>query len=623
MHDRIWSTKLNDYECPKTQDKSYLLAKKFNLFIGVNNSGKSRLLRTLFISDKNELEYSSNETQKTINESIVDGMREYSKLSDFQMTSNGGITPKEMSIFMGNMPFSQTERSSYITKYNTAYRYIAGRVTTNLGRIERELQHKLENEVARNIYRQLDDLTNQHTHFYIPILRGMRPFDKSNDSYLQRTVDDYFVGTFAHPNFRKLNSTDSKRDHEVNVITGLHLYELFTKHLLGKPEQRKAIAKYEELLGKEFFEGKEVTLIPAHDNDTIEIQIGEDPQFPIFHVGDGLQQIIIITSAAYLNTEPSIFFIEEPEQSLHAGLLRQLAKFLIEHTNHQYFITTHSNHLLDLIDHRDQITIHKVSKLRDQEKIQIEEYSDTDRSLLDELGVRPSSVYLANCTIWVEGITDRFYLRFFMKEYVKSLVDPDKKRKFEGFLENYHYAFVEYQGGNLAHWNFDDDDVDNSETDGLCAIRNSASAFLICDGDTKLKPRTPKLQAQLGERFYILPHKEIENILPHDVIVKVAELRFNNMNKKTKEELVFEPISKKGKDYFLKDEGIGRLLDDALKLRKTQRKLFAEDSGTIKDKVKFCNMAIKYMENNPKVWEITSELNELCSKIFAHIASKN
>ena len=155
-----------------------------------------------------------------------------------------------------------------------------------------------------NNHGYLSEQTNKTPFFYIPILRGMRPFDKSKDSYLERTVNDYFIDTPLHDNF---NQNIKDRDNEISVITGLHLYELFTKHLLGKPEQRKAIANYEKLLGDEFFEGKVVTLIPAHDNDTIEIQIGDAPQFPIFHVGDGLHQIIIITSATYLREEPSLF----------------------------------------------------------------------------------------------------------------------------------------------------------------------------------------------------------------------------------------------------------------------------------------------------------------------------
>lgn len=621
MLNKIWSTKLNGYECNNSQNQTYLVVNKLNLFIGVNNSGKSRLIRNIFISNKVELEYHSKEMHAQILNSTYKGMHQFATLNDLGARGGDMILPSEMARFTGELPLSQDERNRLVKKYNIANRWISSETWGNLG-VNPNIQSMLVNETRSNKLAQLDEISNHRAHFYIPILRGMRPFDRNNDSYLRRTVDDYFRNTQTDPTFKLNNPKDNQRDHEISIVTGLHLYELFTKHLLGKPEQRKAIAQYEKFLGDEFFEGKAVTLIPAHDNDTIEIQIGDDPQFPIFHVGDGLQQIIIITSAAFLREEPSLFFIEEPEQSLHAGLLRQLATFLIKHTNHQYFITTHSNHLLDLIDHRDQITIHKVSKVSGKDKIQITEYSDTDRTLLEELGVRPSSVYLANSTIWVEGITDRLYLRFFMKAYVEKITDEARKVKLGGFLENYHYAFVEYQGGGIAHWNFDDDDVDNSEPDGLCALRASANAFLICDGDTKSKPRTMRLQEQLGARLHILPHKEMENILPHNVIVSTAELLFDSMQEITKSGLFFDAVKRKKPPYFSSDKGIGKLLDSALKVT-GKRRVFAEESGTIKNKVKFCNTAIKYMMGNPTAWEITSELDELCTKIFGHVENNN
>ncbi|MFZ6751575.1 ATP-dependent nuclease [Undibacterium sp. Ren11W] len=623
MHTKIWSSRLTDYQCKNDRNHDYISTRKFNLFIGVNNSGKSRLIRTLFSSDKRTFEYNDNEISKNIQDSILPSMLEYAKIINVNLNTNGAITPSEMSILLGGKPLTQEQRSSLFQRYNKAHNWSAQGIASNLG-VDSGLKMKLQDEAKSDRYKPLDDLNYRRAHFYIPILRGMRALGTSDDSYQKRTIDDYFSDPSLLQILEDPTHNDKERDNKISIVTGLHLYKLFTQHLLGKPEQRKAIAEYEKLLGDEFFEGKQVTLIPAHDSDTIEIQIGDDPQFPIYNVGDGLQQIIIITSAAYLNKESSLYFIEEPEQSLHAGLIRQLASFLIEHTNHQYFITTHSNHLLDLIEHRDQISIHKVSKIRESEKVQITEYSDTDRSLLDELGVRPSSVYLANCTIWVEGITDRLYLHFFMKAYVEKLDDDElQKSRYRGFLENYHYAFIEYQGGNIAHWNFDDDDVDNSEAVGLCAIRASASAYLICDGDTKLKSRTKELETQLGKRFHILPSKEIENILPHGVIVETAKFTFNNMNSATKKDLDFSKIAGKKLGYFNSDLGIGRLLDDALGLKKTIRKVFAEDSGTIKNKVKFSNTAIEYMSKNPNAWDMTEEIKDVCERIFSHIEQTN
>ncbi len=53
---------------------------------------------------------------------------------------------------------------------------------------------------------------------------------------------------------------------------------------------------------------------------------------------------------------------------------------------------------------------------------------DRDRDLLASLGVKPSSVYLANCTIWVEGITDRLYITKYMEKYLVEFSVHDKNR---------------------------------------------------------------------------------------------------------------------------------------------------------------------------------------------------
>ncbi len=82
-----------------------------------------------------------------------------------------------------------------------------------------------------------------------------------------------------------------------------------------------------------------------------------------------LQQAIILTYEAYMkkydedgNSKPMHFFIEEPELHMHAGMVRQLMNFYLNETNHYYFFTTHSNHLLDMADESDQVIIQKFVK---------------------------------------------------------------------------------------------------------------------------------------------------------------------------------------------------------------------------------------------------------------------
>lgn len=626
---RIWSENLSDYV---TDDQSFEMSsievKKINLFVGINNSGKSRLIRKLFSTEKEKFlesiskQYNLKENEIKI---LIATIEKTDEIFSFNQDK------KEPLKYLNKKPHTnEGGREIISTIANKINSQIYNRYFLNRLNIE----HSDYNSLQEKMKPPLNIKKPSKNFHYIPIMRGMRPLAKDErneklkfsteiDSYKNRTEYDYFKNIVSQsPSFRQ---KDTKRA----ITTGLGLYEKFADMLLGEPEDREAVKKYETMLSKHFFENQQISIIPKRKTDTIDIKIGDENQFPIYDLGDGLQQIIIITSAAYLEQQESMFFIEEPENNLHPGYLRQLTKFLLDETPHQYFITTHSNHLLDLAEFRsDDVIIHKIRKtLNTDGKSQFRiSRVDQDRELLTELGVHPSSVYLANCTIWVEGITDRLYLRAYMKKYIMELQGNEEKTRLQKFMENYHYAFVEYQGGNLTHWNFDDPNIDGGETQGLSALKTSANAFLIVDRDISTKAdRLPQLQEQLQDSLYITPGKEIENMLPRSTLIATAKKLFSNMKKDT-DDFDINSIDQISENYPVTKEGIGYYLDKTLGLDgkgKDKPKIFAADSGTISQKVKFCNTAVALMNDSDTDWELTEDLKSLCKKIFAHIDSHN
>ncbi len=604
MYRKIWSTKLNNYVY-EDDTYNYIECSRLNLLIGPNNSGKSRFARTLMTSDDSELFVYDKNTANKLKE-------QYQFILDLYQDNitDSGINGNVLQSFIKEKPFSKSELNKVFSAIRHLIIEASDRNRNRSGGQHPHIYPAIQRHVRDSGYEIPTDELNikNKNQYYIPILRGMRPLNTgNNDVYLERTIKDYF------PSARS----------DLKVITGHDIYELLASHLLGQPEQREKIKKYEKLLSSEFFNGEEVTLIPEHGKDTVAVKLGSADQFPIYDLGDGLQQIIIITSAVYLNSEESIVTVEEPEISLHPGFLRQLALFLLNHTNHTYFITTHSNSLIDLAELNDNVTISRFKRDADSNKFIIKN-GIKDRELLFDLGVKASSLYLSNATIWVEGITDHIYLKSFMANYINNAKD-DEKEILQSYIENYHYSFVEYQGGTLGHWCFSDNETEPN--DGrLKALRTTSNILLLVDGDIRSKgERLSILEQEFADKLVVMPGKEIENLIP-DSILKEAGIDIYKKNRvKNKDSNYEEKINKLNySTYSNSPLGIGYHLDKSLGLKgkgKDNPRVFADESGTIKDKVNFALKATKIMNEN--CWALTPEISALCNRIFEHIKQSN
>ncbi len=658
-----WAENIHGYKSDINDDCPYSIEiKRLNFFIGKNNAGKSRFMRSLFLDQKYKISDFSFPCLTSFFTDLKSIVEKTHNTIWFGSMSSGDNRSKLLQLIQNVINFPPFPRN----KYKEAY---TGTIT-QLKNIRIEYNSEFSTIVEQIIQyvSEFDNhLTDQNQEFYIPILRGMRPVTDQNNRqpYIERAQKDYF--------------TDTSKFNTENIITGECLYHELKIHLLGEPEQREIIKNYEEKLSQYFFDNEAVSLIPKHDQDVVNIKIGSDRQRPIYELGDGLQQAIILTYEAYIknkdkegNTETHAFFIEEPELHMHAGMVRQLMNFYLNETNHYYFFTTHSNHLLDMADESDQVMIQKFVKHPKEGSSNEFEFKiyrcDRDRDLLASLGVRPSSVYLANCTIWVEGITDRLYITKYMQKYLDVLKQEEalvvegkpnnlelykfKSSDIQRLMPNYHYTFVEYAGSNLTHWDFSDEFTDHLDDCGMNALLTSSSVFLIADGDIKTKNkgmRATSLKEKLGEKFFLLECKETENTLPSNIIYHACRIKFlglNNafQNDEIKRNALSNHLSMDGMqadtkegfdivtlieehDYFHTKNGIGKILDDQIRVgnpRTTDdkpKKCFSDQSGTIKEKLKFCRLVLTVMDHVE--WELTESAKELCEKIFEHIISEN
>lgn len=600
---------------------------KVNIFVGSNNSGKSRFLRGIFAIEKS-LSFMPPEE-------MVDVEKYYSILIDFMDAIISAITNTNSSLEgIGNLSVNKLisdikslELTSFLKEDKdlfedfhklvneiielnssssiTIKQSIAGatadvkdRVITNLKSLLNDYQSKI-GEIAPS------GRTNYKINFkrvYIPTLRGLRGYvdtiDSEKDVYKERTKNDYF----------------KEAPETLEIQTGLNLYDEITDMLLGSVQQRYNMMKFQEFLSESFFNGQQVTITPVRNSDVIKVKIGTEKEKNIFELGDGIQSLIILTFPLFKFLEENLLlFIEEPEMYLHPGMQRKFIEMIMDEqfAHHQFFFTTHSNHFLDMTLDMDRISVYKFKKELGEHSgnpteeldatFSIENVSNEDKSVLQELGVRNSAVLLSNCTIWVEGITDRFYIRRFLKVFQEF--HPDLKQ----FKEDIHYSFVEYSGGNITHWSFLDED--ETEADKGHASMNAekicSTLFLISDKDGEDKrPRQEKLKEVLGDRYYCLECKEIENILSADTIRKVIA----EYEKKTLEHLTNKDFTQE--DY--KDSHLGTFINSLFpEGARKRRGSYAADSGTIVNKLDFCKRAINHITTYDQLSEEAKRLSQV------------
>lgn len=606
---------------------------KINLFVGEINSGKSKFMRNLF--SVKEFEYHLKYPRKeNIYQLIEELKNEISmKCGDLEIIDYGYFIEKIDSFeyeysndFSNNVvPLKDLLKNLKAIKETT--RFHVGYAGTDTGRpypknFYNEINPFLQ-LIGEKYYKRLDKMMKQNSRdflkIYIPTLRGLRPLGDNNkeiqDYYFIRTVKDYFDSKYS-----KFNEKSG-----FQIFTGLNMYKEVKNLLLGDHEEREKIKQYENFLSENFFNDKQVTLIPHKNEDVLVVKIGNERERPIYSLGDGLQEIIIMTFQAFNHRGNNcLFFIEEPEIHLHPGLLRKLIKVFNSFEDCQFFLTTHSNHLLDLsleLETAD-MSIYKFNKAFDDENegkqiepnFEIENVANGTFSILDELGVQNTSVYLANCTIWVEGATDRYYLRHYLNLYMDYLknYEPDF---YVALKEDIHYTFIDYGGNNITHWSFLDNDDDDEQINTVFKNINVDSickkVLIITDRDSEAKrERHEKLKENLGvDNYYCLEVKEIENLISVKTLKKVIE-----EYEKGKVSYAREFTEN---DY--KDKSLGEFIKSIL-CESNRKGSYAEKSGTVTRKSDFCSKAIKFTKDKE---DLSDDALKITKKVYDFIKKQN
>ncbi len=211
--------------------------------------------------------------------------------------------------------------------------------------------------------------------------------------------------------------------------------------------------------------------------------------------------------------EPNnLIVLDEPDRHLHPSLQRVMLDLVAaerQRLDAQVILATHSSVLTN-----PELTARIGAKSFVAARGRCEQLSDA-RSVLDDLGVSSGDLVQANGLIWVEGPSDRIYIKAWLDRLAidRGEIPP---------IERVHYAFVSYGGALLKHLALGGDEP--AKVDLRAINRNFVVVIdrdLQPDDDTALTGEKARFLAEAaalgaGGQVWITQGYTIESYLPSD-----------------------------------------------------------------------------------------------------------
>lgn len=246
---------------------------------------------------------------------------------------------------------------------------------------------------------------------------------------------------------------------------------------------------------------------------------------PLSRMGSGLKTIIlvllnllVIPELDEYKNKKMVYGFEELENNLHPAMQRKLFEYIYEFAEMhdvQVFITTHSHVAINAFYDKDDAGIFHVYKQDGRAFVKrIESYLEKTR-ILDDLDVKASDLLQSNGIIWVEGPSDRVYIKHWLDLYF-----PDR------FVEGVHYQFLYYGGRLLSQYSAEE------VTELISVIKTNRNAVIVMDSDkrnrnARLNDTKKRIIAEfdaLGMMSWVTKGKEIENYIPKTAIEEALEV---------------------------------------------------------------------------------------------------
>lgn len=235
--------------------------------------------------------------------------------------------------------------------------------------------------------------------------------------------------------------------------------------------------------------------------------------------GSGLKTLLCLLSYIHIKhkardkpMDRGMYIIEEIENSLHPRMQRNVYQYLRDRFIGEATcsISTHSSVAIDFFQSDADVSFYQVGQSEGVSSCRRIEAFDDKVGALDALGIKASSALLSNFVVWVEGPTDRIYINKWLR-----IVSEDRVR------EGRDYVVMFYGGKLLSHLTLDED---GEAQELIRLLKINTKCAIVIDSDksgenTKIRGTKRRLAAEAREHAlmcWVTKGREIENFVGAD-----------------------------------------------------------------------------------------------------------